>query len=99
MAWTNWHPYPVPKGWKATRNRIMNRDNGCCYVCGHEGADQIDHIISIANGGSHDDTNLAPIHRVPCHSTKTRTEQVQRTVTTQPAPKLRRNPEKHPGFI
>lgn len=94
MTWASWHPYTVPKGWKATRQRIMARDNGRCYVCGGEGADQIDHIISVANGGGHEDTNLAPVHRVPCHSAKTRAEQPK----GRGAPKIQREPEAHPGL-
>ena len=63
-------------GWKeqAAAKRVMRRDRGVCHVCGKPGADQVDHVKPLAEGGSDTDENKAPIHRVPCHRDKTRAE-------------------------
>lgn len=38
-----------------------------CWLCGHHGADQADHVIPIADGGTSDITNLRPSHGTrPC---------------------------------
>jgi len=53
---------------------IVARDNGHCYLCGwivldHERT--IDHIMPLARGGSHTESNLAVAHRV-CNSKKSK---------------------------
>lgn len=44
------------------RDRIMRRDNGLCQQCRRDGkltlAEQVDHIVEHADGGSDDDANL-----------------------------------------
>ena len=94
MTWDNWQPYTEPKGWEATRQRIFARDKSICHVCGLAGATQVDHIIPVSAGGTHNDDNLAPIHHRPCHTRKTRQQQQRK-----PAPTERRTPETHPGYI
>lgn len=54
------------------RNRRILRKNGAiCHYCGEPGADQVDHVIELMDGGPDDDSNLAPIHSTPCHIRKT----------------------------
>ncbi len=62
--------------WRKLRARILKRDGGRCYICGGPGADTVDHILSVANGGTDDPSNLASVHdrNAPhCHRTKTAT--------------------------
>jgi 5-methylcytosine-specific restriction protein A len=70
----------LPKDWAKRRLRILKRDNWTCYICGRPGADQVDHI---QRGDNHDDTNLAAIHKDPCHRLKTDREgkEAQRAAT------------------
>jgi len=34
------------------------RDGGICGICGYPGATSADHIVALADGGSHDPSNL-----------------------------------------
>jgi 5-methylcytosine-specific restriction protein A len=76
-----------PHNWNAPRNverkhrfsmserrAIISRDRGLCYVCGEFGADEVDHVIPLARGGTDSPTNLKAIHREPCHRDKTSAE-------------------------
>jgi 5-methylcytosine-specific restriction protein A len=56
------------------RQRILGRHGRVCHVCGRRGADQVDHVIPLAEGGTDTDENLRPIHDQPCHRNKTREE-------------------------
>lgn len=73
-------PWEVPSGWQAptgwatTRQRVLERDNWTCHICGKAGADTVDHITPVSQGGSHAMSNLAAVHDdTPphCHRTKT----------------------------
>jgi len=55
--------------WNKTRNRIIKRDRGICWLCGGLGANSVDHIIARANGGTNDDSNLRAAYSV-CNSRK-----------------------------
>ena len=91
MAWNNNKAGHVPP---ATKRRIMARDNGICYVCNQPGADQVDHIHPLSQGGGGGDDNLGAIHHHPCHAEKTERERlagIQRKTG-------RRLPGKHPGL-
>ena len=49
------------------RNRAILRASDVCHICGHAGADAIDHIVALARGGTEERDNLAPAHHdVPC---------------------------------
>jgi 5-methylcytosine-specific restriction protein A len=63
-------------GWQRQQRaqRVMRQHDGICHVCHQAGADQVDHIVPLAEGGPDTEHNLAPIHREPCHRTKTQAE-------------------------
>jgi 5-methylcytosine-specific restriction enzyme A len=63
----------VASGWQQQRERdlVLKRDRGICHWCGQPGADQVDHVIAVANGGPDTPANKAPIHSKPCHVEKT----------------------------
>jgi len=44
------------------RERVFNYYGTTCWLCGHEGADTIDHLVMISHGGSNDLENLRPAH-------------------------------------
>lgn len=54
--------------------RILRRDHGICYLCGHPGANIADHVIPLAEGGADDENNLRAAHASPCHEAKTEAE-------------------------
>lgn len=56
------------------RTRILRRHRGICHVCSLPYADQVDHVIPLAEGGADTDDNLRPIHAEPCHRVKTAAE-------------------------
>jgi len=53
---------------------VLRRDAGRCYVCGNDGADEVDHITPLFEGGGDALTNLGSIHSDPCHKRKTARE-------------------------
>lgn len=59
---------------QARRLRILERYLYCCHRCGKVGADQVDHVLALSEGGADDESNLAPIHAEPCHREKTAAE-------------------------
>lgn len=52
----------------------MHKHDRICHVCGLPGADQVDHVIPVSQGGSDGMDNRRPIHSKPCHSEKTQRE-------------------------
>jgi 5-methylcytosine-specific restriction enzyme A len=82
---------PLPKHWKQLRSRVMRLHMGVCHVCLQPGSDEVDHIVPVIRGGSDDLSNLAPIHKQPCHEQKT-----AREARGEPR---RRSEELHPGFV
>jgi 5-methylcytosine-specific restriction protein A len=71
--------YGGKKYWAATRKRILVRDNWQCQHCGRvcsmPGEAQCDHKKPKAIGGDDSDENLQTLC-LPCHSKKTRAEQM-----------------------
>ncbi len=60
------------------RNRkILKRHRYICHVCGEDFADQVDHVVPLAEGGTDDDSNLRPIHSTPCHAAKSKAERIR----------------------
>ena len=82
----------VPPDWKRRRAAVLRRDQGICHVCRKPGANQVDHIVNVQAGGTHALSNLAAIHREPCHREKTQRDALAGRQTA------RRPPEKHPGL-
>jgi len=67
--------------WRRLRDRILDRDKGVCYLCGRGGADTVDHVTSVARGGTDHPANLAAVHdrTAPhCHRAKTNQERAIR---------------------
>lgn len=49
------------------RNRRILAASDVCHICGHAGADEVDHVVALARGGSEDASNLRPAHgQVAC---------------------------------
>ncbi len=96
---TTWRTTPRPAGWETIRQRILDRDQGVCYLCHQPGADAVDHIIAAHLGGSDDDDNLAAVHdRVEphCHRRKTASEAGKAAARKRGT--IRRPSERHPGL-
>jgi len=75
------------RSWQETRARIL-RDSPYCAECARAGrvrlADEVDHILPIADGGSDEPGNLQPLC-APCHREKTRREAQARALDRKPA--------------
>lgn len=63
--------------WRRKRDRVLDRDGRLCQPCKAAGrltlADQVDHVVPLAEGGSDDDSNLQAICG-GCHKAKTHAE-------------------------
>ncbi|AHH20843.1 HNH endonuclease family protein [Nocardia nova SH22a] len=60
--------------WRRVRLRVLDRDDGRCWMCRGDGADTVDHLTPKAAGGSDGLDNLAAIHDRAwphCHRAKT----------------------------
>ena len=59
-----------------TNTRAQQRENkrilaasDVCHLCGHPGADAVDHVIPLARGGQDAPANKAPAHHtLPCET-------------------------------
>lgn len=62
------------RSWRKLKDEILARDNYTCQCCGRIGGKlELDHIINLASGGTHNKDNLQ-ILCYDCHKTKTQTE-------------------------
>lgn len=94
-TWTRSEGFtPLPRDWARLRRRVL-RGSDVCHVCGNRGADQVDHVVARGAGGSDELSNLAPIHREPCHRLKTLKEATVIAAARRAA--SRRPVERHPG--
>jgi 5-methylcytosine-specific restriction enzyme A len=104
MPWSQQSHRSVPTDWNSRKRAVRRRDNGVCHVCGHPGADQVDHLVNVASGGTHDLANLGMVHggycltcKRRCHIEKTQAEAAraraaQRATAKHPT-------ERHPGLV
>lgn len=69
------------RGWQRIRRRIL-ASNPLCVHCRENGrvtlATEVDHIIPLRAGGTHDDSNLQPLCK-SCHSRKTGAEKREKS--------------------
>lgn len=47
---------------QAHHKTLLRKGGYICHLCGHGGADAIDHIIPLDKGGTDTDDNKAPAH-------------------------------------
>lgn len=54
--------------WRRVRLEVLAEQGDLCHVCGHAGANAVDHLRPLSEGGDPlDKRNLAPVHcRVRC---------------------------------
>lgn len=74
-AWANTsrRNLSLPSDWKTRRAKVLRRDRRTCYLCGTKGAHEVDHVIPVSRGGSHEYNNLKVICTA-CHSIKSLAE-------------------------
>lgn len=77
---------------KRVKRDVLRRDAGMCHWCGKPGGDVVDHVLNRRSGGTDDPSNLAPIHKAPCHVEKTSQE-----ANAARRKRSRRDPPQHPG--
>lgn len=95
-AWAN-APRIVPPDWKRRVAFVLARDGRVCYVCGGPGADEVDHVINVAVGGTDEYDNLRAIHAAPCHREKSKQEAL---VGLRAYHAKGKHPvERHPGLL
>lgn len=56
---------------RAHRNVRRRNPSGICHRCGLPGADVVDHVVALSEGGEDAEANMALIHERPCHAAKT----------------------------
>ena len=50
------------RGLQTLRQKVFSTYGDICWLCGHEGADTIDHLVMVSQGGSNTIENLRPAH-------------------------------------
>lgn len=95
MTWTG-NPRTTSPAWRRLRRTILERDHHrCTWPDCDQPATEVDHIISHANGGTDDPTNLRSLCH-PHHQAKSTSE--GHTALAHQRALRRRPPEPHPGF-
>jgi len=75
-AWTgSTHAPTNTQAWRILRKQVIQRDDGYCQRCGTPGANQVDHIVPLAEGGTDALENLQLLCE-PCHRSKSAQEGV-----------------------
>ncbi|WP_234082998.1 HNH endonuclease [Enterobacter quasiroggenkampii] len=71
--------YPYGANWQKVRTIALHRDRGLCVLCLADGravpANEVDHIIAVAHGGTDALDNLQSLC-TPCHRYKTARERM-----------------------
>lgn len=106
MTWQYQSNRQVPGNWKRLRIAVFQRDGDTCHMCGHNGADEIDHVMSVGawvrnkiEGNPHDLANLAPIHSERCITCGQRCHKDKTQAEARAArPNRKRTMERHPGL-
>lgn len=94
MAWGS--GYKQPNDWRTTRARILDRDGHMCRTTGcTRQATSVDHITSVAAGGTHDDENLVAI----CWPHKRIKDEADRKAGIARRQASRKRTEQHPGAL
>lgn len=88
-----WKSYDEPSNWDKTRFRILRRDHRTCQLCGMPG-NQVDHIIPVSQGGTHEDDNL----RVLCYDCHKKKSSEEGNVARKAKYGKNREREAHPGY-
>lgn len=80
-------------GWEEQRMHaaVLEEHDHICHICGKPGADVVDDVIPLSEGGAPTEANKRPAHQEPCHRVKTQAE-AARAHKTAKRPKA-----KHPG--
>lgn len=92
--------YRQPGNWAALRAKVLRDYEHRCYsphpnVCIGD-AMTVDHVVPVAEGGTHALTNLAAICK-PCHDAKTEAERLRGIARAKPRGSRKRLPERHPN--
>lgn len=87
--------YRQPGDWAALRAKVLRDQGHRCYLCGSD-AVTVDHVIPVAEGGTHAMTNLAAICG-RCHNVKTEQERRRGLARRKPRGSQKRQPEQHPN--
>lgn len=66
--------------WRQLRAAILQRDGYRCHICGHTGADSVDHLRPVAHHGTDHPSNLAAAHR---HCNESRGDQLIAPLTSR----------------
>src|SRR5690242_2509828 len=113
MAWDQKRRPPSEYIHPKKAARILAAHGGICWLCGHGGATDVDHVVPWAEWtrtdlSVHDASNLAPAHGTPCptcgrdcHADKTKAEAARGRARANAERKARaaRPAEQHPGAI
>lgn len=76
------------------RKEVLRRDGNRCVQCGNTNRLEVDHIINIANGGTHNLDNLQTLC-ADCHREKS--QQEARQARAAKRARLKLPPARHPG--
>ncbi|WP_276141143.1 HNH endonuclease [Rhodococcus sp. T2V] len=98
MAWGAGDPRTSTSEWRVLRKSIILRDGNHCRQCGISGTEtalDLDHIVSVAEGGTDDPSNARLLCR-RCHTPKTQAEAARGRARMRARLKL--PTEKHPGL-